>query len=108
VAIGQRHLTVIDTPGHSAGHLSFLMRDDGGQDILFAGDAIFHGGHILLQYIPDCSIWDYGRTIERLARLHVDTLLPGHQSISLHRASRHIAAARERLAALAVPHNLVH
>lgn len=103
VVIGRQRLTVLETPGHSADHLSFLMHS--AQEILFAGDAILHGGQILLQYIPDCSIWEYGQTIERLAELPVDVLLPGHLSISLHGAARHIAAARQRLATLALPHN---
>ena len=104
IHIGTLRLTVLETPGHSADHLAFLMQ--GAQQILFAGDAIFHGGKLLLQYIPDCSIWECGRTIERLSRLRIDALLPGHLSISLHGAARHIAAARTRLATLAVPHSI--
>jgi glyoxylase-like metal-dependent hydrolase (beta-lactamase superfamily II) len=104
VLVGKRRLTVLETPGHSADHISFLM--DGEQQVLFAGDAIFHGGKLLLQYIPDCSIWEYGQTVEKLFHLRVDVLLPGHLSISLHGAARHIAAARARLATLAVPHSI--
>jgi len=106
--VGRHRLTVLETPGHCAGHVSFLMHGARGREILFAGDAIFHGGHILLQYIPDCSIWEYGQTIEKLARVSFDILFPGHQGISLSGAARHVAAARQRLAALALPYNLVH
>jgi len=91
--IGQRAFTVLETPGHCNGHLSFLVDGPEGP-VLFGGDAVFAGGQILLQNIPDCSIWDYGRTIERLATLSLTTLFPGHLAPVLRRAHRHVEMAR--------------
>jgi glyoxylase-like metal-dependent hydrolase (beta-lactamase superfamily II) len=48
IGIGDLTLECIDTPGHSSGHLSFLL-DHGGRRSLFGGDVVFHGGTILLQ-----------------------------------------------------------
>jgi len=104
VVVGDCELLVIETPGHSAGHLSFLMDRDGVQTF-FGGDSIFFGGHIVLQNIPDCDLQAYLRTIERLSKLSVDVFLPGHLCFSLRDGQRHIDAAMEILKTLGVPTN---
>lgn len=106
VKVGDCDLQVLETPGHSAGHLSFLMEKDGLQ-VLFGGDAIFYGGRIVLQNIPDCDLQAYLRTIERLSKLDVDLFLPGHLGFSLRRGQRHLDAAKEALKRLTVPPGLV-
>jgi glyoxylase-like metal-dependent hydrolase (beta-lactamase superfamily II) len=93
VRVGETVFQVLDTPGHCRGHIS-LLADLGGRRVLFAGDAIFSGGQILLQNIPDCSIWEYGQTIERLASLSFETLLPGHLAPVMRNGPRHVALAR--------------
>ena len=106
IQVGDYELRVLETPGHSSGHLSFLMEKDGLQ-ILFGGDAIFFGGRIILQNIPDCDLQAYLRTIERLSELDVDIFLPGHLGFSLQRGQRHLDAARDALNRLAVPPGLI-
>lgn len=105
IPVGDCTLTVIETPGHSAGHLSYLMEKDGIR-YLFGGDAVFFGGRIVLQNIPDCDLQAYLRTIERLSDLAVDVFLPGHLCFSLRNGQRHLNAAMEALSRLAVPPNL--
>jgi len=102
VSVGHLALRVIETPGHCAGHLSFLM-EEGGQRVLFAGDHIFHGGRISIQNIPDCNLQAYARSTAKLAQLEVDALLPGHLGLSLQRGQRHIALAHRAFQGLAVP-----
>ena len=105
VMVGDCELTVLATPGHSAGHLSFLMEKEGTR-YLFAGDAVFFGGRIALQNVPDCDLQAYIHTIERLSQLSVDVFLPGHLCFSLRDGQRHINAAREVLKKLGVPPSL--
>jgi len=105
VVVGDCELLVMETPGHALGHLSFLMEREGKQ-YLFGGDAIFFGGRIVLQNVPDCDLQAYIRTIERLSSLSVDVFLPGHLCFSLRNGQRHIDAAMEVLKTLGVPPNL--
>jgi len=106
VEVGDLQLEILETPGHSAGHLSFLLQADG-QQILFGGDAIFFGGRIAQQNLPDCDLQEQIRTIKKLSRLKLDLFLPGHLCFSLARGYRHLDAAMESLRRLAVPQSLV-
>ncbi len=104
--VGNIAFQVIDTPGHCRGHVSLLVARNG-KLVLFGGDAIFAGGQILLQNIPDCSIWEYGQTIERLAALSIDTLLPGHLAPAMRDARRHVEMARAAFDRLTPPRNIL-
>lgn len=98
-------LTVIATPGHAVGHLSFVL-DDGGHRTLFSGDAIFPGGRILLQDTWDCDFRAALRSVERLAALDAVDLLAGHLGPEIGGAAHHLALALERIAGLNPPPNL--
>ena len=76
--LGGKVFQVVATPGHCAGHMSFLV-EDGGKRALFAGDAIFPEGKILLQNIGDCDLHQSIRSVERLAQLRPDHLFAGHR-----------------------------
>ena len=39
-----RRFTVIDVPGHTAGHIAYLQLDGGDTPLLFCGDTLFSGG----------------------------------------------------------------
>ena len=103
--VGPHGFTALATPGHATGHLCFLLPDPQGA-VLFAGDAIFHGGAIMLQAIPDCSIWLYRLTIQRLAQLQVAALLPGHGTPVVRNGQVHIARAEQIFRTLLPPPNL--
>jgi hydroxyacylglutathione hydrolase len=104
--VGRLRVTVYETPGHCAGHVSFLITG-GERTYLVQGDVIFFGGTVFLQNVPDCSIRDYAASAAKLARLDFDAHLPGHLGISLANGKRHIDAAAETFAKLGVPRNLV-
>jgi hydroxyacylglutathione hydrolase len=71
---GDRFITVIHTPGHSAGSISLLLGDEG---VLFSGDAVPVKGEIPVYDDPIASI----RSIERLEELSgVRVLLPSWDS----------------------------
>jgi hydroxyacylglutathione hydrolase len=106
IPIGRLRLTVYETPGHCAGHVSFLI-EGGERTYLVQGDVIFFGGTVFLQNIPDCSIQAYAASANKLAKLEFDAHLPGHLGISLTNGKRHIVTAAETFNKLGVPKNLV-
>ena len=100
--VGALRLRAIATPGHSRGHLSYLMGDQ-----LFAGDALFYGGRVVLQNTGDGSLQDTVATIERLAAERWDALLPGHLAFSLKDGHRHAEAALAVTRRLGIPPQLL-
>ena len=106
IALGtDLRLRVLATPGHSRGHLAFLL-EDGPCRILFSGDALFPGGRILLQDTWDCDVHNALRSVKRLAKLAPAALLAGHLGPVLAGAPAHIALATDRIARLLVPEPL--
>ena len=90
--IGDLVITTIETPGHSRDHVSFLV-EKAGRRMLVGGDALFYGGKVAVQDIPDCSIADICATVRKLAAIEFDALLPGHLNFTLRGAHRHADAA---------------
>ncbi len=103
--LGGKVFRVVATPGHCAGHMSFLV-EDGGKLALFAGDAIFPEGKILLQNIGDCDLHQSLRSVERLAQLRPDHLFAGHRPPVVDEAAAHFKPATDRIEALVPPWNL--
>ncbi|MDP9817449.1 MBL fold metallo-hydrolase [Spirilliplanes yamanashiensis] len=71
-------ITAIHTPGHTAGHVSYLLDRSGG--VLFAGDAAA-GGRRRLGSTPAMVTADHAaarRSVARLAELDFDTAVFGH------------------------------
>lgn len=104
VAVGDLELQTIETPGHSKGHVSFLLKHDG-RTILFGGDLIFFGGKILLQNTWDCDLRAHLDSLVKLRDAQIDVLLPGHLTFSLENGQRHIDAALKIVDGLLVPPN---
>ena len=100
--VGDVAFTMLDTPGHCAGHCAFTFRDQGKLHLL-SGDNVFAGGRILLQNIPDCDLQAHLETVRKLAALDVDVFLPGHTMPCLREGYRHLRAAAARLDQLLVP-----
>ena len=105
LSVGDVTFTLLDTPGHCAGHCAFTFRD-GGKLHFFGGDNVFSGGKILLQNIPDCDLQAHLRTVRRVASLGVDVFLPGHTMPCLREGHRHLQAAAARLDALLAPEGM--
>lgn len=106
IHVGSLELEVFETPGHCDGHVSLLLRGRE-RSYLFAGDAVFSGGRVVLQNIHDCSIQKSAESIAKLARLEFDALLPGHAAICLDGGTKHVAIANKACQSLFVPKNLV-
>jgi glyoxylase-like metal-dependent hydrolase (beta-lactamase superfamily II) len=102
VELGAIRFRVVPTPGHADGHVAFVAEVDGAVTA-FTGDALFPEGRILLQDTWDCDVRLALRSVERLASHRPERLLAGHLPPVLADAGRHIGAALERIARLAVP-----
>ncbi|KIL35489.1 hypothetical protein SD71_13325 [Cohnella kolymensis] len=105
LTIGQLSLSALATPGHSRGHLSFYWEENGDK-CLFSGDAVFAAGKVVIQYIWDCIIEEYAATVDKLNRLSIDSLYPGHGPFLCSNARNHIEAAHRYFSKLEVPPNL--
>ena len=102
VRVGDLSVRAITTPGHSAGHLSFVLTH-GGATSVFCGDSFFFGGRILLQHIWDCSVQQSIVSVQRLASLDVDGLYPGHNTFCVRNGRRQFEPALRAIAALLPP-----
>lgn len=73
IDLGGRRLTVVELPGHTRGSIGLL---DGEEGALLSGDAVYEGQ--LVDTLAESDVELYERTMERLRRLDVDVVYPGH------------------------------
>jgi glyoxylase-like metal-dependent hydrolase (beta-lactamase superfamily II) len=74
VKVGKVELEVWHTPGHTAGQLSFKMRD-----VLFSGDNIYKDGCVgVIDAHHGSNIPDFIKSLERIQRDDSNYLLPSH------------------------------
>ncbi|WP_409345530.1 MBL fold metallo-hydrolase [Paenibacillus sp. MBLB4367] len=105
IAVGELELEVLETPGHSRGHVSFALELEGTRS-LFAGDVVFAGGKVVIQNIWDCFIGEYADSMDKLNRRGFDRLFSGHGPYLLSEAWRHIEQADACFKRLDIPPNL--
>lgn len=75
ISFGNHQLTVIETPGHTRGGLTFHCESE---HVAFTGDTLFRGS-IGRTDMPGGSMFQMIQTLRMLAQLPDDTLiLPGH------------------------------
>jgi glyoxylase-like metal-dependent hydrolase (beta-lactamase superfamily II) len=104
--LGGCRLLVLDTPGHSDGHLSFLVEDADGQRTLLAGDLVFAGGRVAVQALPDCRPERLRASLEYARAFEPHRLLAGHGEPVEHGATGHIDEALRHFGAGEVPPQL--
>ncbi len=73
IDLGDRHLTVIHTPGHSPGSISLWEEASG---VLFSGDAVYDGPLVDDNYHSDADA--YIATMERLLSIPARVVHGGH------------------------------
>ncbi len=103
--VGKYSLRCIPTPGHSKGSMCYLVQGHE-RRILFVGDTVFQGGCLALQNLPDSSLVDYAKGIERISEIAVDCLLPSHYGFTLTEGQHHIGLARAALTGIGLPRML--
>lgn len=89
---GGRTLHVLHTPGHCSGSICLL---DAGHRALISADTIMAGG-VVGGVLGSGNVSDYIASLERLALMRIDHLLPGHGRVS-HDADADIGSGLRRL-----------
>lgn len=70
IKLADKEFTIIHTPGHSADSICIYNEEE---QILFTGDTTIQVRDILGSYTPD-----YLETLNKLSRLKIKTIYPGH------------------------------
>jgi glyoxylase-like metal-dependent hydrolase (beta-lactamase superfamily II) len=95
-------LDAVHTPGHASNHLCFELAGDG---LLFSGDHVMQGSTVVIAP-PDGDMTEYLESLERVRRLGVRRIAPGHGQVIedpaavldeylRHRLARQAAIARQ-------------
>ena len=100
--VGRLSVRHIATPGHCAGHGSYLVTG-GEAPYLLAGDAVFAQGKLFLQATPDCDVAASIASLRRLAEEEFTALLPGHGPIVLDGGRDHLDMALAAVDQLRLP-----
>jgi hydroxyacylglutathione hydrolase len=87
ITIGDESVKVLATPGHSIGSVCFYAAKG---RVLFSGDTIFAFGGFGRYDFPGGNFSFLQRSIERLAKLNVKSLYPGHGPIIETNGTDHI------------------
>jgi glyoxylase-like metal-dependent hydrolase (beta-lactamase superfamily II) len=90
VRLGRRDLRVIHTPGHTEG--SVCLHDN---EIILTGDTAFPGGYFGRTDLPSGDWRKLIDSLDKLSRLDVRVMLPGHGEPLLSEASSHLRLARK-------------
>jgi len=77
LSLGETELEIIPSPGHSPESICFYWRD---AKVLICGDVIFNQNTGRVD-LPGGSAEQLKKSIERLSKLDVEYLLPGHMDI---------------------------
>lgn len=78
INIGGRTIQVLDTPGHSPGHMCFYEKD---RKYLFTGDLVYIG--TLFAYFPSTDPIAYLSSLERIAAFPVNRVFPAHHDLHI-------------------------
>ncbi len=89
VRVGRRDLTVLHTPGHTEG--SICLHDT---EIILSGDTAFPGGNFGRTDLPSGNWRQLVESLDRLAQLKVQVMLPGHGEPLFSDASSHLKLSR--------------
>jgi len=85
-------MEVIHTPGHTPGSICLYLRDE---NLLISGDTVFTDGGFGRFDFPGGDRLALAQSINRLDKLGVEGLYPGHGTPVHHEGRLHISAARQ-------------
>jgi|Deesub1362A_J573_1020465.scaffolds.fasta_scaffold00033_69 glyoxylase-like metal-dependent hydrolase (beta-lactamase superfamily II) len=83
-------LRVLHTPGHTPGSICLFEEGEG---VLFSGDVVFANGGFGRCDLPGGDPTAMLKSLERLSKLDVDIMYPGHGDPVMKNASEHIDTA---------------
>lgn len=78
IDVGGRTVTVLHTPGHSPGHMSFWEAETG---YLFTGDIVYKD--TLFAYYPSTDPQAYLKSLEKIAALPAKRIFPAHHTLDI-------------------------
>ena len=87
IDLGKWKLDVIETPGHSQGSICLYEKSE---KILFSGDTVFPDGNIGRTDMYGGDTTELVSSVERLTKLDVKTMYPGHMEITSKDVDRQI------------------
>ena len=87
LTIGNQDFIVLHTPGHTPGCICLYDKES---KSLISGDTIFAYGSFGRYDFPGGSLNELKKSIERLSKLKVNNLYPGHESIVEGNGNKHI------------------
>ncbi len=107
VTIGNVTIKVFLVPGHSLCDMVMYTEIDG-KKCLFSADSVFVCGQVLIQSLPDVSIYPYACKMKELAELEVDALFPGHGVFCLEDGGVHVKTCADKFATGLIPPQLYY
>ena len=78
IDIGDRHIEILHTPGHSPGHMCFWEKE---RSYLFTGDLVYKD--TLFAYFPSTDPKAYLNSLELVSALPVKYVFPAHHDLSI-------------------------
>jgi hydroxyacylglutathione hydrolase len=87
IDLGKWKLDVMETPGHSQGSICLYEKSE---KILFSGDTVFPDGNIGRTDMYGGDTTELVSSVERLTKLDVKTMYPGHMEITSKDVDRQI------------------
>jgi len=105
-AIGRYTFSAMHTPGHSAFDTCYYVQGEGRPSFLVSGDTVMYGGKISMLNSRDFNLGLLASSMERLAELEPELLLPGHGQPALARAGEHVRSAHYIFTKLGIPANI--
>jgi endoribonuclease LACTB2 len=75
VQVGKLTLRIVDTPGHSAGHICVYLEEE---QVLFSGDNVLGLGTTAIPPPPDGDMQLYVESLEKMKALDARLICPGH------------------------------
>ena len=96
IQVGEVAVEAIETPGHSVGHMAYLVHD-GSRTDLFTGDTLLFGGRIVLQNTWDCNLRTHLDSLKRLGEHRFEGLFPGHLTFTVTEGERQLRVALDAI-----------
>lgn len=87
VKIGDYNFKVYHTPGHTKGSICLYNKE---KKVLFTGDTVFAYGSFGRTDLPGGSMKSLKKSIERLSKLEVAHIYPGHENYIENDGKRHL------------------
>ena len=94
ILIGDENFTVLNTPGHTPGCICLYSKYS---KTIFSGDTVFSYGSFGRYDLPGGDVNKLKQSIERIAKLDVINLYPGHEAVVEGDGKKHLLKTLENV-----------